>query len=193
MPLFCDQCGEEFGENTLRADSKFCSHCGKALSDFIKQQCSHLFKSLPTSSRSPGTGESQSPGSGRKRKTAGGDGNDADGQLNDANGDGPSKQKGRPGNYSHPIDESSTDEDPESEEHENQVSCTYVFFIQLLTLPSKELRKGKRVRRSTQRYGDEITRTNTSSKRNGTGSNTSPTKKVSLFLNNLMDFLTLAE
>ena len=45
--LFCDQCGTELNSTTLRADSKFCSTCGKALSDFIKSQCGSLFKTSP--------------------------------------------------------------------------------------------------------------------------------------------------
>ena len=45
--LFCDQCGTELDSTTLRADSKFCSICGKALSDFIKSQCGSLFKTSP--------------------------------------------------------------------------------------------------------------------------------------------------
>jgi hypothetical protein len=47
MRLFCDQCGTEFGATTLRADSKFCSLCGKALSEYVKRQCHNLFKSTP--------------------------------------------------------------------------------------------------------------------------------------------------
>lgn len=51
MQLFCDQCGTELGALMLRADSKFCSSCGKALSDYIKQQSSSLFKSSPKGGR----------------------------------------------------------------------------------------------------------------------------------------------
>lgn len=46
MRLFCDQCGTELGSTALRADSKFCSICGKALSDFIKSQRGN-FKTSP--------------------------------------------------------------------------------------------------------------------------------------------------
>ena len=46
MRLFCDQCGTELGSTTLRADSKFCSICGKSLSDFIKSQRGN-FKTSP--------------------------------------------------------------------------------------------------------------------------------------------------
>ena len=47
MRLFCDQCGTEFGDGTLRSDSKFCSLCGKPLSDFLKEQCTHLPDTSP--------------------------------------------------------------------------------------------------------------------------------------------------
>lgn len=47
MRLFCDQCGTEFGDGTLRPDSKFCSLCGKPLSDYIKEQCAHLPDTSP--------------------------------------------------------------------------------------------------------------------------------------------------
>lgn len=43
MHLFCDQCGQEFTERTLRPDSNFCSFCGKALTDYVKQQCHILW------------------------------------------------------------------------------------------------------------------------------------------------------
>ena len=43
MRLFCDQCGTEFGAATLKANNKFCSLCGKELSDHIKQHSKTLF------------------------------------------------------------------------------------------------------------------------------------------------------
>jgi hypothetical protein len=50
MRLFCDQCGTEFGDGALRSDSKFCSLCGKPLSDYIKEQCVYLVDTPPKSS-----------------------------------------------------------------------------------------------------------------------------------------------
>jgi hypothetical protein len=41
--LFCDQCGTEFASGILRQDSKYCTRCGKELSDFIKSQCVDLY------------------------------------------------------------------------------------------------------------------------------------------------------
>jgi len=123
MPLFCDQCGEEFGENALRANSKFCSYCGKALSDYVKQQCPSLFKSSPTASRFPGDGTPQSPSTAKKRNATEGDLHDGGSQLNDSMDDSPSKERSRPKTYSQVmIDENSTEEDPETEGAENQVS-----------------------------------------------------------------------
>jgi hypothetical protein len=49
MRLFCDQCGTEFGDGALRPNSKFCSLCGKALSEYIKEQCAHLVDGSPKS------------------------------------------------------------------------------------------------------------------------------------------------
>jgi hypothetical protein len=49
MRLFCDQCGTEFGDGSLRSDSRFCSLCGKALSDYIKEQCANFVESPPKS------------------------------------------------------------------------------------------------------------------------------------------------
>jgi len=68
MRLFCDQCGEEFNEHKLRSDSKFCSYCGKALSDYIKQHSRHLFAPSPKGSRSF---SQESHGLGEKRKADG--------------------------------------------------------------------------------------------------------------------------
>ena len=120
MPLFCDQCGEEFGENTLRADSKFCSYCGKALSDYVKQQCMSLFKSP---SWFLGDGTPHSPTSAKKRKTTEGDLHDGGSQLNDSMDYSPSKGRNQPEQYSQVmIDENSTEADPETEGPENQVS-----------------------------------------------------------------------
>jgi hypothetical protein len=41
--LFCDHCGAEFSPGTLRPESKFCTRCGKELSEYVKSQCSDLF------------------------------------------------------------------------------------------------------------------------------------------------------
>jgi len=38
MRLFCDHCGTEFSPKALRAESRFCSSCGKPLSEFVKEQ-----------------------------------------------------------------------------------------------------------------------------------------------------------
>ena len=40
MRLFCDHCGWEFSPKALRQDSRYCSRCGKGLSDFVKE---HLY------------------------------------------------------------------------------------------------------------------------------------------------------
>lgn len=41
MQLFCDHCGTEFTPKVLRAESRFCSCCGKPLSEYIKE---HAFE-----------------------------------------------------------------------------------------------------------------------------------------------------
>jgi hypothetical protein len=64
MRLFCDQCGQEFTERTLRPDSNFCSFCGKALTDYIKQHC-HILR--PGQAKRKAEGEA-TPGRGRPRK-----------------------------------------------------------------------------------------------------------------------------
>jgi hypothetical protein len=123
MRLFCDQCGLEFGERTLRTDSKFCSYCGKPLSDYIKLQCVQLFTTSPPTSRifplpSPSllSTSTQKPDSKGLVSNAGV-------PLKAATGDQPVKRgRGRPRkNANRPaiIDESSTEEDPESEETGN--------------------------------------------------------------------------
>jgi hypothetical protein len=40
MRLFCDHCGWEFSPGALRSESRFCSCCGKELSDFVRE---HVF------------------------------------------------------------------------------------------------------------------------------------------------------
>jgi hypothetical protein len=121
MRLFCDQCGTEFGTTTLRADSKFCSICGKELSDFIKQQSQHLFKTSPKAGRSTDNAkialtkkrkidEEEENGSDIQRITRGGSRNKV-GQAN--------------GMAVDTTDETSSEENPESEGTEAQV---YIFW-----------------------------------------------------------------
>jgi len=38
MRLFCDHCGTEFSPKALRAESRFCSSCGKPLSEFVREE-----------------------------------------------------------------------------------------------------------------------------------------------------------
>lgn len=131
MRLFCDQCGTEFSAITLRADSKYCSICGKALSDYIKQQCNSLFKSSPKSGRSGHFGrearDHYASGSlGRKRKNAE-LGNEEE-EEEESNSDTVKKRRGRPKKViSHTnggvdtTDETSTEENRDSEETAEQV------------------------------------------------------------------------
>src|SRR5947207_8985835 len=119
MRLFCDQCGTEFGATTLRADSKFCSICGKALSDYIKQQSGNLFKTSPKGARTADDSKTY----GKKRKNL-----DLDDDEASVDG-GPRKTRGRPrkgisqeNGVVDTTDETSTEENPESEETEEQVS-----------------------------------------------------------------------
>src|SRR5436190_21694891 len=51
MQLFCDQCGTDLVAQMLRPDSKFCSDCGKALSEYVKRQSVNLLKTPPKSGR----------------------------------------------------------------------------------------------------------------------------------------------
>src|SRR5947207_12843246 len=118
MRLFCDQCGTEFGATTLRADSKFCSICGKALSDYIKRQSGNLFKTSPKAPRTADDGKTY----GKKRKNV--DLDDDEASVDDVH----RKTRGRPRkgvsqeNGVDTTDETSTEENPESEETEEQVS-----------------------------------------------------------------------
>jgi hypothetical protein len=64
MRLFCDQCGQEFTERTLRPDSNFCSFCGKPLTDYIKQHC-HILRAGQGKRKAEGEA---APGRGRPRK-----------------------------------------------------------------------------------------------------------------------------
>ena len=47
MRLFCDQCGTEFGIEILRTDSRFCTICGKSLSDYVKKHTTSVLKNPP--------------------------------------------------------------------------------------------------------------------------------------------------
>ena|SRR5277367_5416026 len=131
MRLFCDQCGTEFGAATLRPDSKFCSLCGKTLSDYVKQQRNALFvKSSPNYGKT-----NKSPGvviSGKKRKVS-------DEEEEETTSDGPKRKRGRPRKYPlKPVngtggdngdtnDETSTEENQESEETEGVFSSLCLF------------------------------------------------------------------
>jgi hypothetical protein len=123
MRLFCDQCGQEFGERTVRADSKFCSYCGKPLSDYIKQQCVQLFPTSPPSSRIFPLPSPSSHSTPTRKPASKGLVSNAGVPSEASNGDQPVKRgRGRPRkDAKRPaiIDESSTEEDPESEESGN--------------------------------------------------------------------------
>ena len=118
MRLFCDQCGTELGATTLRADSRFCSICGKALSDYIKQRSGSLFKTSPKAPRGADNAKIYK----KKRKNIDLDDDDAASVS-----DGHRKTRGRPrkgtgqANGVDTTDETSTEENPESEETEEQV------------------------------------------------------------------------
>jgi predicted nucleic acid-binding Zn-ribbon protein len=43
--LFCDSCGTHFAPGTLRPESRFCSSCGKELSEYVKSQRAGLYSS----------------------------------------------------------------------------------------------------------------------------------------------------
>jgi hypothetical protein len=133
MRLFCDQCGTEFGTAALRPDSKFCSLCGKTLSEYVKQQRNSLFvKSSPNygkSSKSPGVANT-----GKKRKVS-------DEEEEESTSEGVKRKRGRPRKY--PLkaangtggdigdvnDETSTEENQESEETEE---VTFITEVNLL-------------------------------------------------------------
>jgi hypothetical protein len=130
MRLFCDQCGTEFSATTLRADSKYCSICGKALSDFIKQQCNSLFKSSPKSGRSGHFGrESRDHYSGKsvgQKRKSGELGNE---EEDESNSDNFRKRRGRPKKVPNQTngevdttDETSIEENHDSEETAEQVA-----------------------------------------------------------------------
>jgi hypothetical protein len=120
MRLFCDQCGTEFGAETLRADSKFCSICGKALSDYIRQQSVHLFKLSPKSGRtSLSTDDNKSLS--KKRKNIEEEEESASDNRRRTRFS-PRKQTGQMnGVVDNNTEETSTEENPESEETEVQV------------------------------------------------------------------------
>ena len=125
MRLFCDQCGTEFGPTTLRADSKFCSICGKALSDYIKQQSGNLFKTSPKGSRTADDAKTY----GKKRKNV-----DLEDDEEVSVSDGPRKTRGRPrrggqANGVDTTDETSTEENPESEETEEMVCLSWNIWL----------------------------------------------------------------
>jgi hypothetical protein len=119
MRLFCDQCGTEFGAKTLRADSKFCSICGKALSEYIKQQSGNLFKTSPKAPRTADNAKTY----GKKRTNVDLDDDDDEASASDKL----RKTRGRPrrgigeANGVDTTDETSTEENPESEETEEVV------------------------------------------------------------------------
>jgi hypothetical protein len=121
MRLFCDQCGTEFGAKTLRADSKFCSICGKALSDYIRQQSVHLFKLSPKSGRtSLSTDDNKSLSKKRKNIEEEEEESASDNQRRTRFS--PRKQTGQTnGVVDNNTEETSTEENPESEETEAQV------------------------------------------------------------------------
>src|SRR5271170_5642199 len=126
MRLFCDQCGTEFGTSTLRPDSKFCSLCGKTLSEYVKQQRNALFvKSSPSYGKT-----NKSAGvaiSGKKRKIS-------DEDEEESTSEEPKRKRGRPRKYPLKVvngtggdngdtnDETSTEENHESEETEGVIS-----------------------------------------------------------------------
>jgi len=133
MRLFCDQCGTEFGTATLRADSKFCSHCGKTLSDYVKQQRNTLFvKSSPNYGKTSKSTGVATPG--KKRKVS-------DEEEAESTSEGVKRKRGRP--RKHPVkaangtsadigdtnDETSTEENQESEETEEVTFTTEVNFL----------------------------------------------------------------
>ena len=126
MRLFCDQCGTEFGETTLRADSKFCSICGKPLSDYIKEQSGNLFKSSPKTARTnhfTGSPKPLSPSS-KKRKPVEEEEEESasDGLRKSRRTAARQQQKtGQTDGGVDVTDETSTEENPESEETDRQV------------------------------------------------------------------------
>ena len=135
MQLFCDQCGTDLVAQMLRPDSKFCSDCGKALSEYVKRQSVNLLKTPPKSGRrNRGYAANDTPKSfgysGKKRKLIDEDepnNDDAVGQM---------RTRGRPKKPHRneldldTTDETSTEENPESEEtreNEEQVLHALAF------------------------------------------------------------------
>jgi hypothetical protein len=127
MRLFCDQCGTELDATTLRADSRFCSICGKALSEYIKQQCTNLFNKSPKGGRtSHSLHETPSQGAGKsnKKRKATETEKEETTEEKESDSDIPRRTRGRPSGSKQPqtngegdtIDETSTEGNQESEE-----------------------------------------------------------------------------
>ena len=108
MPLFCDHCGFELKLGALRPDSRFCSSCGKALSQFVKDQSTGLLTPQRKKNGQFGAEKARRgddgewkdgrggarDGSGRKRKTTV---DMEESELNDSNSEdsNPTQKRGR--------------------------------------------------------------------------------------------------
>lgn len=103
----------------MRADSKFCSICGKALSDYIRQQSVHLFKSSPKSGRTSQLTDDNKTLSKKRKNIEEEEESASDNQRTHVN---PRKQTGQTnGVVDNTTEETSTEDNPESEETETQV------------------------------------------------------------------------
>ena len=144
MRLFCDQCGTEFGEGTLRSDSKFCSLCGKPLSDYIKEQCTNLVDSPPKSAgRSDQrhrtapplyNGAKRTPSSSPNKKRKSADAHLSEPRESDS--DGPRKTRSNKRNAKNTGETDTNDEDLETSTTENPESTEETevrFFGQEIT------------------------------------------------------------
>lgn len=162
MRLFCDQCGTEFGEGTLRTDSKFCSLCGKALSDYIKDQCATLAGFARSAGRSDQRHRTTPPGAkctpsstpSKKRKPA----YAGLSETRESDCEEPKMTRSNERNTKNSRETDTNDEDPDTSTTENPESTEgaevgFLFRPRVYLL--KGLGKGKRIRKSTRRYTDE--------------------------------------
>jgi hypothetical protein len=167
MRLFCDQCGTEFGTGTLRPDSKFCSLCGKSLSEYIKEHATNFLKTSPKAGRSDSrhiTGGAKSNPVGRPRKKT----NEKrkivdveideqeDGQESDSESPRKTRSRKRRSQISAEVDTNDDDLETSTTEGNQDTEETEVLVVVPLEPANKKgLGKGKRIRKSTQRYTDD--------------------------------------
>jgi hypothetical protein len=167
MRLFCDQCGTEFGTGTLRPDSKFCSLCGKSLSEYIKEHATNLLETTPNAGRPDlrhVTGQAKGNPVGRPRKTTNEKRKSVDvlidepedGQESDSESPRKTRSRKRPSQISAEVDTNDDDLETSTTEGNQDTEETEVLVVVPLEPANRKgLGKGKRIRKSTQRYTDD--------------------------------------